>query len=213
MSFEIYQVGNTIVLFLGVMGNEGLMIHKGADLWEYHPPVSLVWDSFHQQVYRNFKAEALSVEEMERSGVRMPDLAACDVPAHGRSWADNFNAEAPFSAVPRGVLPELRRHAGEEMEVFLVLMEDRYETSFGDGRFLYPTAAFWTRNAAECHMRQLVQNETDPAKREWYQYSLKQVRLLPDDSTGAVKAMLDINPYEHYTIEDVLRLLAARAAG
>jgi hypothetical protein len=54
-----------------------------------------------------------------------------------------------------------------------------------------------------------VHNERDPAKREFYEYSIKRVLLSADESRGTVRAKLDIGSYEHYSIDDVLRLLAA----
>jgi len=208
--YEIFELGFTIIVFLGARGDKGLLLHHQKGRWDFHHYGSIAWDSFHQQVYRNFKAETLSLTDLEQRGIKMPALGEYMQGTRGLSWTDNFSSEAPFDKVPAGVLRKLKSLSVDPADVYLVLLEDFYETSLGDGRYLYPHSAFWAKSAALEEVRRLQTEETDAAKREWYRYYVKEVSLSVDKSKKMITASLNIEPYEHYSIDDVLRLLAAR---
>jgi hypothetical protein len=205
--FEIYEVGSTPVIFWGARGQKGALAFRQDTGWEFHPSESIPWDSYHQEVYRNFKGDRLTEADLKDRDIPMPSFEDYDKQPRILAWSDNFRSEMPYAEVPKHVLRELRGHKGEPVEVYLVLEEDFYETCFGDGKFLYPLAALWAKTAAEEEMKRLIEEERDPAARKWDRYSIKEAELSADDSKKTVTARLNIRLFEHYTIEDIMRLL------
>ncbi|MBI2753730.1 MAG: hypothetical protein HYX46_09505 [Betaproteobacteria bacterium] len=205
---ELYETDSVVVAFLGSWGSDGLLRHNGPSGWTFHPAGSVIWDSFHQGVYRNYKADRLTSEDLERRGIPPPPADQYSG-APAVAWKDQFNAEIPLSAVPPGILDRLKEDASRERSVYLVLYEDVYETAFGDGCFLYPQAAFWTENEAQIYLRLRLAEESERPKNEvGYKYRLKEIRLRADETGQKLAAALDIETYEHYSVDDVVRLLA-----
>ena len=187
-------------VFLGDHGMDGVILHL-KEGWVFHAMGSKGWDMLHQEAYRNFRVDFLKPEDLAARGISLPDLEQY----RGRPamrWEENFPASMPADKVAPAVLRHL---SGGPHPVFLVLLEDRYETGLGDGKYLYAEAAFWERQAAERFMAHRKVHEKDPAKRQWYEYSIKEVVLR---RTGAeVSAELRLEPYQHFSVEDVVRLL------
>ena len=100
--------------------------------------------------------------------------------------------------------------------VHLILFEDRYETSFGDGKFLYAHAAFWDgEQCAACLRRLNEQEELKVAAGFYslgYDFTAKELTLRLDLGTQTVVADLRIGAYEHYDLNEVLLLLDPRMA-
>lgn len=213
MDADFYELNESILIFLGLRGSSGLWVYGSGGMWEFHAPGSLAWDGYHQETYRNMKADSIAREEIEKRGVTLPSLDVLPAHAPVRQWSDNFKHETRFSEVPRGLLRDLKQHAGEPMEAYLVLLEDLYETGLGDGKYLYPEAAHWTCLEAERDIKRRVNEEPDPAKRQWYRYTVKNVVLLVSLAEQKVVLEPNIDRYEHYSIDDVLRLLAVRYGG
>lgn len=94
--------------------------------------------------------------------------------------------------------------------VWLLLEEDEYETKFGDGRFLYATAAFWTESEATARVANLRADDL-----QWRRfatgysllYSIKTLDLVRNGD--GVAGDLKLGPDEHYTLEKVVELLSA----
>ena len=80
--------------------------------------------------------------------------------------------------------------------VWILLEEDEYETKYGDGRFLYATAAYWTESEA----RFRVVTGTG------IRYTVKALDLVRDGH--GVAGDLKLGPDEHYTLEKVVELLS-----
>jgi len=206
---ELYETDSeNVVAFLGSWGSEGLLNFHERSGWTFHPAGSIAWDSFHQGVYRNHKAHRLTSVDLERRGIPAPPADR-----YGRTpavdWKDNFNAELPLSAVPPGILDRLRENGSRQSSVYLVLYEDVYETAFGDGCFWYLQGAFWTENEARIFLRLRLAQEAERPKNELgCKYRLKEIRLSADETEQKLAAALEIEKYEHYSVEDVVRLLA-----
>lgn len=201
MEFQAFETfGGAVGVFLGAMGREGVLLSR-EEGWGFHPAGSKVWDSLHQEAYRSHRVDFLKPEDLAAKGIVLPDLAQY----RGRpamKWEENFSAVMPADKVPAAVLRHL---GGDPHPVFLVLLEDRYETGMGDGKYLYPEAAFWERQAAERFIAERKAKEKDPAKRQWYEYSVKEVVLR---SMGPeVHAELRLEPYQHFSVDDIARLL------
>lgn len=89
--------------------------------------------------------------------------------------------------------------------VWILLEEDEYETRFGDGRFLYATAAFWTESEATARRANLK------ADGSGLLYTLKTLDLVRDGD--GVAGELQLGPDEHYTLEKVIELLSGGSSG
>ena len=202
--FEIFETYSGVVgIFLGQWGHDGVLVYRKNAGWVFCASGSREWDGIHQEVFRNYRADKLTQEQLSRLGIPMPDLE----PYRGRPamrWEDNFPTSVAADQVPAGVRAQLE--AGPR-SVNLVLLEDRYETSFGDGKFLYPQAAFWDKAAAEKYVDKIKRDETDPASREWYEYTLREIPLRIDPERGIVMHGADIGPYERFSVVDVVCLL------
>ncbi len=209
---EIYEVGSTVILFRGVMGSKGVLVYGPDDRWEYYPCGSKEWDSLHQQVYRTHRGGALEKRELNSRGIRLPSAEELQYQTRGMKWEENFDSVVPMAMVPKKFLSKLKGHAHEQKAIYLVLYEDCYETNFGDGRYLYPEAAFWTESEAGEAITRLQKGETDSGKKEWYRYYVKEIAISVDESEKKVVADLRIESYEHYSLTDIIRLLAEKPA-
>ncbi|MHC9541498.1 MAG: hypothetical protein AB9903_18495 [Vulcanimicrobiota bacterium] len=206
--FDFYEVESTVIHFKGAMGSRGVLVYRPDDRWEYHSYGSILWDSLHQQVYRNHKGEALTEKDLNCRGIRLPRAEEYQYQTKGMDWKDNFESSISFAEVPGKLLSKLKRHPRDPKSVYLVLYEDCYETSFGDGRFLYPAAAFWTESDALDEITNRQNNETDSARNEFYRYYVKEITVSVDESKKHIAADLNIEVYEHYSLNDIIRLLA-----
>ena len=207
---EVYETDGIVVAFLGSWGSDGVLRHDERSGWTFHPAGSVAWDSFHQGVYRNHKGSRLTQAELDQRGIPPPPTdQASGAPAV--AWNDQFNAEIPFNDVPPAVLEAVKAGATRERTVHLVLYEDTYETAFGDGCFLYPQAAFWTEDEAKAFLQlQLAKEAERPPNEMGYRYRIKAVSLKAHESGRRLEATLNLEIYEHYSVEDVVRLLAGK---
>lgn len=102
--------------------------------------------------------------------------------------------------IPPALLAALRRLPGTKATVHIILEEDEYESKFGDGRFLYPKAAFLEEGAAAAHQKRLAT--------KGMVYHLKTVEIEREESKNRITAELRLESCEEYGLADVLRLLA-----
>lgn len=208
-AFEAYETfSGTVLVFLGLQGSDGALRLSQGGAWEFLPAGSLAWDGYHQEIYRNFRGDPLDAKALADRGLELPPLG----PYRNRpgvSWQDNFPSKMPLAEVPAELRPRL---SPGMFPVFLVMMEDGYETSFGDGKYLYPERAYRDRAQAERFLeerRREAEDPTkakDPAKARWYRYTLKEIRVTVDGER--VSAELALESFEHVSVGDVLRLLA-----
>jgi hypothetical protein len=206
------DAGDFVMAFLGAMGSDGLLIWRGALGWEFHEPNSLAWDSQHQGVYRNSRATPIDQATLGARGIPWPDALA--YPKTSRQWKDNFVSALPMSPALDAALGALA--GGATLPVHLILFEDRYETSFGDGKFLYPYAAFWDAEQCDDCLRRLNEEEQLKIAAGFYSlghaFSAKALAIRLDAATQTIHADLRIETYEHYDLNEVLLLLDPRMA-
>lgn len=145
-------------------------------------------------------------------------MSAIPVPAESQQAAPvpreekvQFRMEMAFGKVPPGILQRLKQESSRQASVYLVLYEDVYETAFGDGCFWYPQAAFWTENDARIFLQLRLAMESErPENQLGYKYRLKEIRLSADETDRKLAAAQDVEEHEHYSVEDVVRLLAGK---
>jgi len=117
----------------------------------------------------------------------------------------------PLAALSRPLLAALRSVCGTRAPAWLLFEEDEYETTLGDGRFLYPCAAFLDEAAACARVGQLV--ALDAGRRKdpgslGTRYHLKAIELVRDESRNELRGDLKKESAEQVTLADVVRLLA-----
>jgi hypothetical protein len=111
--------------------------------WEYLHPDGARWDAVHQRVYRNFDADRISRDQLPATLPPPPDSIAPEL-------------LLPLPPPPpeiflRADYPNLdKRLQGRDgaMPLYLILMEDRYESLHGDGKFHYPETIFFGEGEA-----------------------------------------------------------------
>ncbi len=196
--------------FLGSWGSDGVYVRTENSGWKYYAPGSANWDSFHQMVYRNHRANRVTRAELAKLGVAPPPSNPPAGATQATKWADNFTTELPLSEVPSRIVDIIRIRAPSPTRIYLVLKEDEYETGFGDGKWLYAESGFTNEEEARVHWDDLEEEALEKRKESsfWYTYTFKEVTLYVDDSGRRVIADLDIEPYEHYGLDDICRLLS-----
>jgi hypothetical protein len=131
-----------------------------------------------------------------------------------RQWKDNFASVLPMGPALESALEALA--GGATLPVHLILFEDRYETSFGDGKFLYPYAAFWEAAQCDACLRRLQEEEELKIAAGFYSlgyaYTAKQLAIRLDPATQTIHADLRIETCEHYDLNEILLLLDPRMA-
>ena len=121
------------------------------------------------------------------------------------------SATLPLADVPRPLLAKLRSLPGTRADVYVLFQEDEYETAFGDGRFLYPCAAFLDERAATEDLERR-RGEQEAARRmdphtTGYRYSLKPIEVVRDEARNQLVADLQFDKDERLTLQDLVRLL------
>jgi hypothetical protein len=170
--------------------------------WEYVSGADDRWDAWHQEVYRNHRAQRRGPDDLARLGVPTPPPA----PPIG-SVPPTPPPQLRASAVPDAVR---RRLGGAPRTVFVLFEEDEYESCFGDGVFLYARAAFWEGDAARARLRELEASR--PPEGLWYRFSIAEVALELDERHGALGSVLSLPPYARCRLDELVELLA-RADG
>jgi len=204
--------GDLVIAFLGIMGSDGLLIWRGEKGWEFHEAQSVTWDGLHQAVYRNSRATQIDAAALKARGIPWPEPTVYR--SSSRQWKDNFTSAVPFSAVHESVLGRLT--SGSALPVYLILYEDLYETAFGDGKFLYPHAAFWDAAQGKSCLERLQDEETLKIKAGFYSigcaFTANEVLIRADPAAQEVVADLRIEAYQHYDLNKILLLLDPRMA-
>lgn len=203
-AFEIFDIfSGTIVAFCGVTGFNGVHVHTSSG-WEFYPAGSVVWDNYHQAVYRNFRADSLTEDDLKERKIPLPpDIDYENIPIV--SWKDNFTARVNLEKIPSFCIDRMNKWKEGKGNVFIVLEEDEYETGLGDGKFLDLKAAFWDRTSAERYLKgkerqRKIYSET---KSCWYKHYLKTIPVTVDKALKIAAADLNIDSYEHYDLESI----------
>jgi len=189
---DFYDLEGNLLAFIGPGGVGGVLQFSESGGWRLHTAGSVVWDAFHQAAFRNFRAEHVSADDVRARGILLPTVP--EMPPE-KPWSSNFRSSLPLKDVPRAL--RLKLEAAGQITVHLVLEEDLYESALGDGRFLYPAAVFWELEKARKFALPTPQMSR----------TLRDVRLRVDRSRRELHADLAIEMFEHYSLNDILRLL------
>jgi len=160
--------------------------------WELLSDEDGRWDSAHQRIYRNSRADKILRD---------------DLPAHFPPPPNSIPPEAlipvvnrPPETFPSDDYAALTRHIEslkeKTLRVYLVLFEDKYESLVGDGEFHYPQDAFVDRVSAKRFMRKGSQA---------YKYHLRELSIRLRD--GVLDCPdLELMMFDHFSGKDVLSM-------
>ncbi len=171
--------------------------------WEFITPGSIHWDSYHQEIYRNFRYNHCETREIKD----LPPLP--EVPDFKTiSWHDNFQPEDPFNSADfPNIAQFLEKQPDHSLQIFFILHEDSYETVFGDGKFLYyDNKVFLSEKEAEAYAMKNTSHE-----KLGYRYY---VRSFGIEIHGGTITSDDFEPelFEHYKMDYILLDLEALLA-
>jgi hypothetical protein len=162
--------------------------------WEFLPTDGARWDSVHQRVYRNFRADRIEKEQLPPSLPQPPTEVPLEVmnppppPLPKPIRTEDFPAVAEY----------LHRCSGRGTAAFhLVLFEDRYESACGDGEFHYPEIVFFDLKDAENY-------EGD--KSGCYKYHIRPGVIWLDQDV--IRYEVPGRIFDHFSGEEVLRLIS-----
>lgn len=210
--FEIFDIfSGPVVAFLGDYGLNGVLVYRPSEGWEFYNTGSTTWDAFHQTVYRNFRADSLTKLDLEERGIPYPPVEQYkNQPII--NWQDNFTSEISIGKISPRCLKLIRQWPLNKGIFYIVLEEDEYETSFGDGKFLDLKAAFWDKASAKKYMENKQRQGVLYRKKSefWYKHSLKSVQAVFDSVNKKLFAELNIASYEHYSLDEILNHLEKR---
>jgi hypothetical protein len=177
------------------------MYEPGDKQWQYLPPHSEEWDSVHQYLFRNNNG----IEISPFGGhCNLPDLPPVpDSPPEG--WKEHFRGKAHGKVRDYPQLNFLlSEEASRRKTVYLLLHEDQYETSFGDGKFLYLAGVFVDREAFLEH-----KSAREAQAGMWNAYHDRAFTLEWDDDFYYSNDF-EMKTFDHYTFEETLKSLERR---
>jgi hypothetical protein len=184
---------------VGSMGINGMFrlrqLPAGNSQWEFLVPNSPAWDWVHQRIYRNARVEEVRPDEFPAPLPTIPEIPSGPFP----DWRSYFLPQQPIhaSAYPRAA-EFLKAQKDGMAAVFIVLSEDVYETTLGDGEFHDFDQVSLTEEDAQRHI--------DQNRSRWNRLHLRTMTIRLDHE---VFVFPDFNPelFDRYSAEEVLRAL------
>ena len=162
--------------------------------WEFLHPDGARWDAVHQRVYRNFRADRINRDQLPENLPPPPDSIAPEL-------------LLPLPPPPpeiflRADYPNLDQRLQDRdgaMPLYLVLMEDLYESRNGDGKFHYPETIYLSEEEA---FRFKATSDYD------YAYYVRAgLAWLSGDE---IECKMPCRTFDHFSHGEVLRLAEAK---
>jgi hypothetical protein len=192
---------DAIYACLGPMGGAAIFrLHEPTREWEFLIPESPHWDDVHQRIYRNARVVGLPADEL----TSLPPLPPIP-PGPFPEWKEYFLPKHPLRT---SAYPAFARHVEEQrasvVTVFVVLLEDTYETAFGDGEFHYFRDVFVTEGAAVRY--------AETHAEEWLRFHVRPVAIGVEGGTIRFPHWRP-QLFDRYELEEVLTALETRLRG
>lgn len=159
--------------------------------WEYLIPETPLWNWVHQKIFRNHRADPVAPDKF---GFPFPGPPKHPSPEECQKQLAAQQKPLLSADYPR-VAAFLKAQPGQGVEVFVVLYEDRYESMFGDGKFLDFHKVFLLKTEANKHIRESGDG-----------YSLREVALGLDAETK-ISAKLQVELWDTHNAEQVVKAL------
>jgi len=164
--------------------------------WEFIHPRSVRWDAVHQRIYRNERADKISREDLPANFPPPPDF----IPPEAINLPP-LPKEAPLLAETYpGVAKYLSTFESKSVEIYVILVEDLYESELGDGKFHYPDSIFTDGASA--------QEYCNKSKTDNDAYHLRKCIVKLDGA--AILCELSLQPFDHLTGREVLKLMTEK---
>jgi hypothetical protein len=161
--------------------------------WEFIHPRSVRWDAVHQRIYRNGRADKISREDLPANFPPPPD----SIPPEAINLPP-LPKQAPLLAE---TYPAVAKHLStlenKSVEIYVVLVEDLYESEVGDGKFHYPDCIFLDEATAQEYCSKNKNDNDD--------YHLRKCRLTLDDA--AILCEIFKQSFDHIGGLEVLKLM------
>jgi hypothetical protein len=192
-----YVCGQTVVVFCGTLGGDGLYRFVASDgaHWEYCPVGTRLWDWYHQAAFFAHRAEPTSAARHSD----LPPLPGDWPPASSITRHDETSPHAE----PGGALWLAVERRGGILPIFIVLEEDTYETTFGDGCFRDFHGAYGDEQAALAAAATLATpHRTAHLRHAWLRLAERELTLVvaPEETT----------PFDQLTLAQVCEDLERR---
>lgn len=161
--------------------------------WEYIDPRGYLWDAFHQRIYRNQRSDKIDKEEIPKNFPPTPD-----------SIPESLLNLPPLPPPPPLLLKDypvvkkyLENLSNHSAEIYVVLLEDLYESLHGDGKFHYIDSVFIHKADALKYC--------DEKKTEFDFYHLRICNLKIESEN--ISCEVASRPFDHISKENILNLL------
>ena len=164
--------------------------------WEFIDPRGIRWDAVHQRIYRNGRADKISKEELPANFPPPPDA----IPPEAIQLPPLPNEGPLLATTYPTVTNYLTTFEDQSVEVYVVLIEDLYESEFGDGKFHYPDSIFLDEATAQEYCNNL---KTDNHAYHHRKCRIKLYGL-------ALLCELSVQSFDHITSSDLLKLMTKK---
>jgi hypothetical protein len=194
---------DAIYACLGPMGGTAIFrLYEGVREWEFLIPESPTWDDAHQRIYRNFRVTALRADELSTPLPPLPPIPRGPFP----EWKEYFLPKGALLRVSEypTVARLFKERNASAVTLFVVLVEDVYETAFGDGEFHY---------FDDVHLfEEDATRDMESKKQEWQRFHLRPVTIALE---GETIGFPDWRPmlFDRYEPAKVLSALETRLRG
>ena len=202
-SIEWYRTYNeTILGFCGKKGSRGVYryILNWSDDWEFCPAGTKLWDRYDQMVYWQGKADPCTFKELKDEVPPIPREFPPPIRYH---VTDPPEKETPNALAGSKLFERVSSAPDKILPIYVVLVEDRYETVFGDGCYRNFESVFFDRNSAESHV------ELDFEPHEFVEFHIRALHLVAQNDRLVLNTDNDeISPFDHFTLGQICDYLS-----
>ena len=197
MKIEYYSDDGIFVACIN-NGFDGMFIcrsSKPGSTWEFIQSGTVMWDSLHQEIYRNGGFDSCEINQTRY----LPPLPP--IPENKPvKWRDNFIPENDIKSID---YPNIEKNLGDQIDnsqtLYIILSEDRYETILGDGEFLYyKNLIYFTESDAD---KYALENSSE--ERLGRKYHVRSIKIKLDGGT-IIPVIFECDIFEHFKLLDIL---------
>jgi len=200
-----FETDGSVIASVGPMASTAMFrldsMNRETAQWLLLDPNSPKFDYFHQYIFRNQHASLLAPEEIEK----LPELP--DEVSYAPKSKEDYHR--PAGNIKADDYPALTRmllaRPSKASPVYVVLKEDTYETSCGDGCYRYLDSVYLDRTAAEAHIAAIDATE-------WYRGYLRQLTIAVADECLDIPDF-ELALFDNFKVADVFNLVNERLDG
>ena len=202
---EWYRTDSNLILgFCGRKGFGGVYCYwlDKSDTWEFFHAGTREWDRFHQKVYWQGRADPIKFSELKGKVPSVPPKPPRNAKPDVYIQADQ---DAPYTSATKELLEKITACEGKRMPVYVVLMEDRYETALGDGCFRNFESVFFDESSAQLHI------ENDVEQHELLYFHIRKMHLIATENGVVLDTKgANISPFDHIGVQEICEYMAEK---